>query len=201
MSRACRAFPTVLALFGAFSFLALSAPAAAKEAVKMPIPAQAVAALVKFSPPKGWSPRDYSNAAGADPVASFENGEDRIVARAFGAPGSDYKTPADFLAGPAALTMGMAPTVAGKVVVAGQTLTLYKRGFPINLGDPHVASPPKPMMGVEKFCVLPLAKGRFVAFSYARSSPIPDLEKTGEKAWESFLNSIKPAGGKKKKKT
>jgi hypothetical protein len=181
--------------------LALAAPAAAKEAAKMPTPAQAVAQLVQFVPPKGWSPRDYANAGGADPVASFEDGEDRIVARAFGAPGSDYKTPADFLAGPAALTMGMAPTIVGKVVVAGQTLTLYKRGFPINLGDPHIPSPPKPMMGVEKFCVLPLSGGRFVALSYARSSPLPDLERTGEKAWESFLKSVKPAGGKKKKKT
>ena len=45
---------------------------AAEVTVKTKTPAAAVAALVRFTAPKGWTSSDYANSGGADPVVRFE---------------------------------------------------------------------------------------------------------------------------------
>jgi len=172
--------------------LGMTAGAAAEGKVKTKTPAQAVAALVSFSAPKGWRVVDYANAGGADPVLRFEDLSDAVQIRVFGAPGSDYPTPKDFLAGPAATEQGAAPSAAGTVTVAGKKLELHRRRFPIEVSDPHRPSPGKSIMGTEAFCVLPLKDGRFAMLAYRRESPVPDLHRKGEKAWEAFLKTVKP---------
>ncbi len=182
--------------------LALSAGASAGKTAEVSktvkealTPSQAIAALVSRRPPKGWNLEEYANSGGADPVEAYVDGVDRITVRAFGGPGSAYKKPADFLSGAAAGTMGRKPEAAGSVKVAGRRLTVYKRGFPVNLGDPHAPSGPT-MLGREYFCVLPVSGGRFIVLSYARESPAPDLERRGERAWEAFLKTVKLPGRK-----
>ena len=172
--------------------LGVSVGAAAEGKVKAKTPAQAVAALVRFTPPKGWSVVDYANAGGVDPVLRFEELSDAVQIRVFGAPGSDYPTPKDFLAGPAATEQGAAPSAAGTVTVAGKKLELYRLRFPIAVSDPHHPSPVKSPLGTELFCVLPLKDGRFAMLAYRRESPAPDLHRKGEKAWEAFLKTVKP---------
>ena len=166
---------------------------AAKEPpMPPPPPSETIAGLVALVPPEGWSRTAYANAGGADLVVAFEHGADRLVIRVFGAKGSFHKAPADFFSGAGATTMGRAPEMKGEALVAGRRRALYRRRFPLMEGGPHDSSPKKPMMGTESFCVLPPAKdGRFVVISLQRESPIPDLERTGEKAWETFLRGVK----------
>jgi hypothetical protein len=163
--------------------LSAAAVAAAGGTVKAKTPAQAVSALVAFTPPKGWTVVEYANAGGADPVLRFESLADAVSIRIFGAPGSDYPTPKDFLDGPAE---------AGTVAVAGQKLGLYRRRFAIEAADPHRPTAGKSIMGTELFCVLPLKEGRFAVLSYRRASPVPDLHPKGEKAWTAFLKTVRP---------
>ncbi|MBI2385080.1 MAG: hypothetical protein HYV14_03590 [Elusimicrobia bacterium] len=172
--------------------LMTAAGPAAGGTVKTKTPAQTVAAALSFTPPKGWTPVEYANAGGADPVVRYENLADAVQVRLFGAPGSDYPTPADFLAGPAASEQGAAPAAGGTALVAGKKLALHRRRFPIEPADPHRPSPGKSIMGTETFCVLPLKDGRFAVLAYRRASPIPDLQRKGEKAWEAFLKSVRP---------
>jgi len=175
-----RALPAVLLLSAA----AASAP--------RPGPAAAVDAVVRFAAPAGWTRSDYAN--GADPVVAFENGADRLLVRVYGAPGSAYKTPAEFLQGPAASTLGRPPERAGAATVAGRQTPLYRHRIPVGLGDPHVADGRPPRLGPEVFCVLPArADGRFAVLSHARESEIPDLAGLGEKAWKSLLKSARSA--------
>ncbi len=186
-----------LALFAA---LALSAAAAAapveeKKPVKAPTPSQTVSGVLRYKAPGGWRVEEYANAGGADPVVAFVDGVDRISVHVYGAPGSAYKNPAKFLAGPAASTMGAKPEKVGSVAAAGRDLILYRHGIPVSLGDPHAASGP-PMLGREIFCLLPGPGGRFLVLSYARESPAPDLEGRGEKSWEAFLKTVKLVGRK-----
>lgn len=182
--------------------LALSAGASAGKSAEVsktvkeaPRPSQTIAALISRQPPKGWNVEEYANSGGVDPVEAFVDGVDRIAVRVFGGPGSAYKKPSDFLSGAAAGTMGRKPEAAGSVKVAGRRLAVYKRGFPINLGDPHAPSGP-PMLGREYFVLLPVPGDRFVVLSYARESPAPDLERRGEEAWKAFLKSVKVPGRK-----
>ena len=84
--------------------------------------ARAVAAVVSFTAPAGWARSDYANSGGADPVVAFEEGSDRIAVYLYGSPGSFYKTPADFMLGPAATTMGRAPERAGEALVDGHAV-------------------------------------------------------------------------------
>lgn len=178
--------------------LALAAlTGAAKEPpMKNPAP-ETVAGLVEVSPPAGWTRTAYSNSGGADLVVAFEHGADRLVVSVFGAKGSFSKTPADFFAGPAATTMGRPAEKKGEARVGGKRVALFRRRFPLMEGDPHVSSPTKPQMGYESFCILPPAKdGRFVVLSLQRESPIPDLERVGEKAWEAFLRGVRLPPGK-----
>lgn len=167
--------------------------AAAKEPAMKNTPAhETVAGLIEVAPPAGWSRRAYSNSGGVDLVVSYEHGSNRLVVQVFGAKGSFNKTPADFLSGPGATTMGRAPEKKGTALVAGKTVALFRRRFPLLEGGPHDSTPAKPMMGVESFCILPPFKdGRFVVLSLQRENPIPDLERAGEKAWEAFLRGIR----------
>lgn len=184
--------------------LAMSAAASAAtsvnvlKAAKAPTPSQDVAALISHQPPKGWKVEEYANGGGADPVVAFVDGLDRITVRVIGAPGSVYKTPAAFLSGPAASTMGRKPEEAGSITTAGRQLTLYKHGFPVNLGDPH-APASLTMLGKEVFCILPASGGRFIVLSYVRESLAADMERRGEKAWEAFLKTVKLVGRKTSK--
>lgn len=184
-----------------FAVLALSAAASAAtpvevyKTVKAPTPSQAISGFLRYQAPKDWRVEEYANGGGADPVVAFVDGLDRIAVRVFGAPGSGYKNPASFLSGPAASTMGRKPEKVETVEVAGRRLAVYKRGFSINLGDPHSPSGPT-SLGREVFCLLPASGGRFIVLSYARESPAPDMERRGEKAWEAFLKSVKLVGRK-----
>lgn len=177
--------------------LALTAGAGAEATVKTKTPTQAVAALLRFTPPKGWTPVEYANAEGADPVLRFENLSDAVQIRVFGAPGSDYRTPEDFMAGPAATEMGAAPAAAGTASVAGRKLALHRRRYPLESPNPHGPPSPKSPMGSEVFCVLPLKDGRFAVLAYRRATPLPDLSQKGEKAWAAFLKTVKPVPGRK----
>lgn len=172
----------------------LAAPAQAAER-KAASPSEAITAIVGYQAPKGWKPEAYANGGGADPVLAYVDGLDRIAVRAFGAPGSGYKNSASFLDGAAASTMGRKPETIGSVTASGRRLTLYRRGFPIGLGDPHSPSGPA-RLGSEVFCLLPAPEGRFIVLSYARESPVPDLERGGAKAWEAFLKTVKLTGRK-----
>jgi hypothetical protein len=178
-------------LLAALLFLAAPSWAADK---KSPSPSKVIAGVVRFQPPAGWRPEEYAN--GADPVQAFSSGEDRIVVRVFGAPGSAYAGPASYLDGAAASTMGRKPERSGEETVAGSRVVLYQRGFPIALGDPHAPTPPQQPLGREVFLILPGAKGRFAVLSYARESPAPDLKGAGEKAWSAFLKTVKMPGRK-----
>lgn len=171
--------------------LLLAAGAAAEEPVSQ-TPAKAVAAAVRFTPPKGWTPDAYANAGGADPVARYEKGSDAIVIRLFGGAGSDYATPAEFLAGPAASEEGAASVPAGTTTVAGRKVELRRRRFPIEVADPHRAGPTSKLKGAEVFLVLPLKGARFAVLAYRRETPIPDLHQAGEKAWAAFLKTVRP---------
>lgn len=172
--------------------------ARAAETVKTKTPSQTVAEQVTFSPPKGWTPEEYANSGGADPVVRFEKLSDSLVVRVFGAPGSSYATPGDFMAGPAASSLGAPPEAEGMVVVAGgRKLKAWKRRWPIVPSDPHGHAAPA-LYGIERFAVMPLSGGRFAVLSWQRASPAPDLERTGEKAWAELLKSARPAKAKKK---
>lgn len=176
---------------------AATAAQAAETPMKKPSPAAAVASLLRFQAPAGWRRGEYANSRGADPVVEFEKGADRIAVYVYGAPGSSYKTPADFLGSPAATTMGRAPDPAGSAVVAGRGVALYRRRFPLADGDPHAASSAPPRFGSAVFCVLPpAADGRFAVLTYARESPIPGLDDRGEKSWNSFLKTVRVPGPK-----
>lgn len=147
---------------------------------------------MRFEAPKGWTRSAYANSAGADPVVAFEHGADAIRVYVYGAPGSFYKTPAEFLAGPAATSMGRPPEKVGSATVAGAATTVYRRDSPQPTGDPHAATPAPAFMGREFFCVLPtLPDGRFAVLTWERRMPIPDLAGIGEKAWKSLLNSTR----------
>jgi hypothetical protein len=170
--------------------------ARAGEPVKTKTPSQTVAEHVTFTAPKGWTPEEYANSGGADPVVRYENLSDSLVVRVFGAPGSAYATPNDFMAGPAASSLGSPPEAEGFVAAGGKKLKAWKRRWPIVPSDPHGHAAPA-LYGVERFAVLPLSGARFAVLSWQRASPAPDLQRTGEKAWAEFLKTARPAKAKK----
>ena len=179
----------------------MGAVVAAACSVEAPIvpsassPSQAIAALVEFEAPVGWTVEAHANGGGVDPVVAFVDGLDRIAVYGYGSAGSAFKIPAEFLSGAAATTMGREPERIGSLTVAGLDVVLYAHGVPILLGDPHAPSA-LPTLGREVYCVLPIADGRFVVLAYARESPAPDVERRGEVAWERFLRTVRVAGRK-----
>lgn len=172
-------------ILAAALILGAAAGAAAEGKVKAKTPSQEVAALVSFTPPKGWTLDEYANADGADPVVRFENLVDVVQVRVFGAPRSDYPAPEDFL-------LGSDASEDGTVSVAGRKLALHRRRFAIVPRDPHHPSALKSPRGKEVFFILPLKDGRYAVIAYLRASPIPDLHRTGEKAWAAFLKTVRP---------
>ena len=175
--------------------LALAAPPSAAEVHPLIMtPSNAAAALLDWTPPRGWTASEYSNSGGADLVVAYGKGLDRIEIKIFGAPKSFYATPADFMAGPGATTMGRAPVKSGAARAAGRAVTVYRRDYPLPDGDPRAYSPGPPRLGRETFCVLPpFPDGRFAVLSYARESPAPDVAGRGEKAWREFLAGVRRA--------
>ena len=179
--------------------LVLLTGAAEEPAMKaLPTP-EIIAGLLQIDVPNGWTRTAYANTGGVDFVVAFERGANRLLVRVFGAKRSSYRTPEDFLSGPAAGTLGRAAGRKGAAKIDGRTVALFERGFPLLARVPHGSTPAKPQMGTETFCVLPPSKdGRFIVLSYQRESPIPDLKGTGEKAWEVFLRGVRMLPLKKK---
>lgn len=174
----------------AFAVL-LAAGARAEEPKTVKNPAQAVSAAVRHTAPKGWKKNSYAN--GADPVLRYRSDSDELVIKLYGGPGSANPEPKDFLA------LGAAPAKAGSAEVAGQERDVWSRSFALESRDPHGSSPATDLKGTETFVVLPLKGERFAVLSWRRSSPVPDLNRKGEKAWAAFLRSVKaPAPAKKK---
>jgi hypothetical protein len=157
--------------------------------------------MVTFKAPDGWRKSEYSNAGGADQVVKFEKAADSISVRQYGGKDSFYKSPDDFLSGPAATSMGKTPDLLGQIKVAGKPVDVYKRQFPIAYEDTHAATSGAPRFGSETYCVLPASPdGRFTVLSWSRESPIPDLQNRGEKAWLKFLKTVQPVAPPKPKK-
>jgi hypothetical protein len=180
--------PPLLAALTLAASWSAAAPAVARStstaAAPRLSPADTVAALARFGAPAGWKSSDVSNTPGADTVLGFEDGLDRIAIHVYGTHGSAYKTPADFLKGPAASSMGKPAIRVGSTPVAGQKTELYRRDYPLAGSNPQ-------LMGSQSFCVLPpAADGRFVVLTYSRESPAPDPAARGETAWRDFLKSI-----------
>ena len=176
----------------ALAALALALPASAEVKVTTPTkpaPGAALRAVASFAAPAAWTASEHAN--GSDPVLEFRKGLDRISLRLFGASGSAYSGPDAFLRGPAATTMGQAPESAGSVVVAGEKRAARRRGYPIMLGDPHAASSGRPDMASERFVIVPLRDGRFLVAAHAFESPIPSAAPDGERAFETFLKSLR----------
>ncbi len=179
-------------ILSAALILAAAAGASAEGKVKAKTPGQAVREYLVVKGPAGWSAEEYSNAEGADPVVRFQSLSDAVVIRLYGAPGSDYPKAESFMAGPGATEAGAAPVDAGSVVVAGKKLALLKRRFPIVQADPHRPTPGRSLMGTELYCLLPLKDGRYAVLAYRRETPVPDMDRKGEKAWEAFLKTVRP---------
>lgn len=167
----------------------LAAGAHAKEPVKK-TPAQEIAAAVRHTAPKGWKKSAYAN--GADPVLRYKSDSDELVIKLYGGPGSANPEPKDFLA------LGEAPAKAGSAEVAGMERDVWTRSFALEARDPHGPASPASLKGTETFVLLPLAGERFAVLSWRRSSPVPDLNRKGEKAWAAFLRSVKTPPAKKK---
>ncbi|UPT73109.1 MAG: hypothetical protein M0D55_14580 [Elusimicrobiota bacterium] len=160
---------------------ALAGSAAAGEPVKnAKTIAQDVAAAVRHAAPKGWERMAYAN--GSDPVLRYSKNADEFIIKIYGGKDSAYATAAEFPAG----------TGGAKRRVAGREVEFFERRFPLAARDPHGASSPASPEGTETLGVLPLKGKRFAVVSWRRSSPAPDLEGAGEKAWGAFLKSIKP---------
>jgi hypothetical protein len=150
------------------------------------------AALESFGParyvaPTGWSAERKDRPV--DPVMRFERDLDVIRIRVLGGKGSRYATPADFLRGFEATTMGHPPERRREIQVAGRKVWLYRHGYPLARGDPHVADPRPPELASEEFCILPVGD-RFLVLSFAHESAIPDLDDAGTRAWEALLASV-----------
>jgi len=177
-------------LLSAASAMAAPPPAAKPSA-------DAVAAVVSFRDPLQWKRSDYANSMGADPVVSFAKGSERISVYVYGAPGSAYKTPEDFMKGPAATSMGQAPARAGSARVAGRETAVYRRSYPLGDDDPAKPEAGPARLGEQLFCVLPpAADGRFAVLAHDQNRPLPGPSSTGGGVWKAFLKSVKPAGPK-----
>lgn len=169
----------------ALALLILAAPCGAKEKKVKQTPSE-IEALALFSLPSGW---EVEKGSGADPSLRASRGRHVLRVRLFGGPKSRYDAPAKYLAGLEATTMGRPPERAGTAKVGDKEVPLYRHGYPIELGDPHMVSPEPPKLAKEHFVLVPAGK-RFFVLSYAFESSIPEPSGEGEKAWEEFLKSF-----------
>ena len=141
----------------------------------------------RYAAPAGWELQKKDSAA--DPWRRFTQDSDVIEIKLVGGKGSRYASSADYLAGFEATTMGKPPEKLRQARVAGLKVWIWRHGYPINLGDPHVVDPRPPQLAREEFCLIPCGK-KFLVLKWAHESPIPDLNAVGKKAWESFLGSL-----------
>lgn len=178
------------------ALLAVLLLAPATEAKKMPAepalaPAALVRAAVSFSAPAGW--REDAHANGPDPVLELRKDLDRISLSLFGARGSAYATPAEYLRGPGAGTLGKPPQAVAELAVGGRKRVLYEHGVTMMMGDPHAPPGGGPPLATERFVLLPLPDGRFLVAAHRFESPVPSVERAGEKAFSALLKTLKPA--------
>lgn len=182
------------------ALLAAGLAAAPENAMSATAPANAAAAVraaVSFTPPSGWDELAYYN--GSDPVLYLRSGLDRISVTVYGGPRSAYATPALFLRGPAATTMGVPAKLKGEAVVAGKKRQVYERGHILGSSSPIPAPGGRPPLAQERFLILPLAGGRFAVAAYAFEDPIPSSKPDGSLAFDAFLKTLRPAPKKKRR--
>ncbi len=165
--------------------LFLAAPCGAKEKKVKQSPSE-IDALAVFKLPADWT---VEKGSGADPSLRVSRGRHLLRVRLFGGAKSRYDAPSKYLTGLEATTMGRPPEQSGTAAVAGKEVPVYRHGYPIELGDPHMVSPDPPKLAKERFVLIPAGKLFFV-LSYAFESPIPDPSGDGEKAWADFLKSF-----------
>jgi hypothetical protein len=167
-------------------------PAAAADTGGTPSAAQWIdfAGVARCEAPRGWEIERTDGAA--DPELRFSSGENIIRACLFGGAGSRFATQAAYLTGFAATTMGRPPERIRPARVAGIEIWIYRHGYPIQLGDPHVHDPRPPTLADEEFCLIPL-KERFVVLSWACEGP-PNPDHSDNDAWQSFLDSFRIDG-------
>ncbi len=170
-----------------FAVLFLAAPCGAKEKKVKQTPSE-IESLASFTLPPGW---EVEKGAGPDPSLRASRGRHLLRVRLFGGPKSRYDAPAKYLTGLESTTMGRPPERDGSAKVAGGELPVYRHGYPIELGDPHLVSPDSPKLATERFVLVPAGK-RFFVLSYAFESSIPDPSGDGTKAWEAFLKGFAP---------
>jgi len=134
----------------------------------------------------GW--RLQKDESAADPFLRLAEDPYVIRVRLLGGKGSRYATMDDFLSGFEATTMGRPPEKLRIIKVAGVETWLYRHGYPIMLGDPHVSDPTAVRLAEEEFCLLPTGT-RFIVLCWARED-LPDPMGRGEAIWRSFLDSF-----------
>ncbi len=141
----------------------------------------------RYAVSAGWKLEETGSTA--DASWRFTKNLDTIELKLLGGQGSRYTSPSDYLSGMEATTMGKAPEKLRQVQVAGLKVWLFRHGYPINLGDPHVADPHPPQLAQIEFCIIPYKKNFFL-LSWTHASSLPDLDTVGKKAWEFFLTSF-----------
>lgn len=163
-------------------------PALAAEPKENPVdkPPLEFAGVARFPPLEGWKLR---RTEGQDSALQFTRGEDIIKVRLFGGKGSRYLKLHDYLKGFEATTMGSPPERVREETVSGLRVALYRHGYPLMQGDPHVMDPRPPALATEEFCILPVGS-RFLVLSWAAESAVPDPEGSGNEAWRSFLRDF-----------
>ncbi|HAM36881.1 MAG TPA: hypothetical protein DEB40_11750 [Elusimicrobia bacterium] len=144
------------------------------------------AGVASIESPEGWEVDKAEDAV--DPSLIFSLGPDIIKARLLGGEGSRYASPAEYLKGFEATTMGKPPEKIRAIKVVGGKTWLYRHGYPMALGDPHVVGDMPPILAQEEFCIIPIGR-KFLVLSWAHESA-PDPEFAAEKAWTRFLERI-----------
>ena len=161
------------------AFLLSFAPLSARAA-------EGIDDLARFSAPENWAVE--RDTVSADPKSRWTFGRHVLTVKLFGGPGSEYETPAAFLDGFGARTMGAPAVRIGTATAAGAPLYEYR--YPVELGDPHAASPVPPVLARAEVCLIPAGK-RFFAVSYAYEAIIPDPRLNGQGFWRDFLKGFK----------
>lgn len=147
--------------------------------------AEGIDDLAVYSAPENWAVE--RDTVSADPKTRWTFGRHVLTVKLLGGPGSRYASPAEYLDGFEARTLGAPAVRVGTATAAGAPL--YEHRYPIDLGDPHEASPAAPVLAREEFCLVPAGK-RFFALSYAYEAVIPDPRMDGGAFWRQFLKGF-----------